>query len=360
MNGVYVVSDLIASDDAIGKMEFICQYCGALKFKKETASTCCNNGKVFLDLFPQPPEELNNLSHADTPEARVFRENARSINNALCMASIKVKLRNFGKGFNPSVIFEGRATQLVGPLMVEKGEQPRFVQLYVHDSNLESGLRFKNMVIPANMSNAQQKILESVLIKIQNLLHKHNPFVMDFKQIIEIPSEELGQLKIVISAKARPTGEHERRYNTQINLQEVSILTNSEPHDLVLQHRGGSLKSISDLNPKGMPLHFTVLFPYGTYGWDPYKKHKDGKRRVTVREFYVYHLNQRNISEDFLHMACRLFQDWICMAWVSVEDQNFVPAVEPESSARRHLQECPRSSNKPAARTSSERRWHVL
>ena len=71
------------------------------------------------------------------------------------MASIKVKLRNFGKGFNPSVIFEGRATQLVGPLMVEKGEQPRFVQLYVHDSNLESGLRFKNMVIPANMSHAK-------------------------------------------------------------------------------------------------------------------------------------------------------------------------------------------------------------
>ena len=55
--------------------------------------------------------------------------------------------------------------------------------------------------------------------------------------------------KIVISAKARPTGEHERRYNEQINLQEVSILTNSEPHDLVLQLRGGGLHTISDLNP---------------------------------------------------------------------------------------------------------------
>ena len=55
----------------------------------------------------------------------------------------------------------------------------------------------------------------------------------------------------------------------QVNLQEVSILTNSQPHDLVLQRRGGGLQNISDLNPKGMPLHFTLLFPHGTYGWDP-------------------------------------------------------------------------------------------
>ena len=46
--------------------------------------------------------------------------------------------------------------------------------------------------------------------------------------------------------------------------QEVSILKNSEPHDLVLQLRGGTLQDISDLNPKGMSLHFTLLFPYGT------------------------------------------------------------------------------------------------
>ena len=160
----------------------------------------------------------------------------------------------------------------------------------------------------------RKKILGSVLTKVQNLLHDHNPFVKDFKQIIEIPSEELGLGKIVISAKARPTGEYERRYNAQINLQEVSILTRPEKHDLVLQLRCGSLQSISDLNPKGMPLHFTVLFPFGTYGWDPEKKHVDGKRRVTVREFYVYHLNQRSNSSDFLHLAGRLFQEWICLA----------------------------------------------
>ena len=324
MEGSYVVNDLRDSDDSIGKMDIVCQDCGAWKFRKETASTCCGKGKVLLDPFPQPPEELHNLWHDNTSEARLFRENARSINNALCLTSIKVKVRHFEHGFNPSVIFEGKATQLVGPLMATDGEQPCFAQLYVHDPTLECGVRFKNMTIPANMSKAKKNVLERVLTKVQNLLHSHNPFVHDFKQIIEIPVEELGQGKLVISAKARPKGEHERRYNPQMNLQEVSILTNNEPHDLVLQQRGGSLQAISDLNPKGMPLHFTLLFPYGTYGWDLEKKHADGKRRVTTREFYVFHLNQRDICTDYIHLAGRLFQEWICMAWVAVENQKLM------------------------------------
>ena len=47
-------------------------------------------------------------------------------------------------------------------------------------------------------------------------LNKFNPFVRDFKQIMEIPDTDLAEGKIVISAKARPTEEHERRYNQQV------------------------------------------------------------------------------------------------------------------------------------------------
>ena len=190
-----------------------------------------------MDVFPQPPKELDDLWHGETSEGRIFRENARSINNAVCLTSIKVKTKDFGKGFNPSIIFEGKATQLAGPLQAKDGERPYFAQLYLHDPHLESGERFKNMTIPANMSDPQKKILEKFLIKIQTVLHLHNPFVKDFKQVIEIPAEDLEHGKIVISSKAKPREEHTRRYNEQINLQEVSILKNNEPHDLVLQVR---------------------------------------------------------------------------------------------------------------------------
>ena len=136
-----------------------------------------------------------------------------------------------------------------------------------------------NMQIPASMTNSQKGVLKQILQDVQKVIHEHNPFVKDFKQILELPQDELAQGKIIISAKA-PSNEHARRYNLQSNLNEVSILTNSESHDLVINLRGGGLQIISDLNPKGMPLHFTLLFPLGTYGWDPEVKHPSNNKRV--------------------------------------------------------------------------------
>ena len=83
------------------------------------------------------------------------------------------------------------------------------------------------MTIPAGLSKRQQTVLEQVLIKVQEDLHKYNPFVRDFKQIVEIDEAELGQGKIVISAKARPTGEHERRYNQQVSYMHCLITTST-------------------------------------------------------------------------------------------------------------------------------------
>jgi hypothetical protein len=319
LDGRYLVADLKDSDDNIGEMDVVCQYCSALKFKKETGSTCCNNGKVQLPAFPKPPNEINKLWHDQTTEGKLFGQNSRHINNSVCISSIQINERHMR--FQPTVVFQGRLKHRVGPLQAEKGEIPRFVQLYVHDANLETTQRFENMYIPASMSEPQKKMLEKILKKIQKALHKNNPFIKDFKQIMEITAENLPEGKIIISAKPRPSGEHARRYNEQLNLQEVSILTSSEPHDLVLEKRGGGLQTISDLNPKGMPLHFTLLFPHGTFGWDPNTPHKNGKGRVTTREFYAYHLNQRDLSGEYLHLACRLFQEWICMSWVVVESQ---------------------------------------
>ena len=99
-------------------------------------------------------------------------------------------------------------------------------------------------------------------------------------------------------------------------------MTNEEPHDLVLQKRGGGLQSIHDMNPKGMPLHFTLLFPFGTPGWNPEEMQASGKRRVTTKQFFVFHIQIRdNDNLNYLMMTGRLFQEWCCMAWVSIENQ---------------------------------------
>ena len=191
MDGSHTVLDIRDTNDDIGKMVTKCQDCQAYKFEKESPTTCCNSGKVVLERFPKPPQDINKLWHNNTIKGRVFRENARSINNAVCLSSLKVQTRHFERGFNPNIIFEGKVQQFVGPIQAGVGEQPRFAQIYVHDPKLEASIRFQNMSIPENMSTTQKEILKDVLQVVQKALHKHNPFVRDFKQIKDIPREEL-------------------------------------------------------------------------------------------------------------------------------------------------------------------------
>ena len=300
-----------------------CPECGALKWKTETATLCCNNGKVNLTKFPDPPKYLKTLWTADTIDARLFREQSRSFNNALALSSIIVTERRFDRNYNPSVIFEGKVQQLYGPLIAEQNETPRFSQLYVHDPALENTVRVSNMNLPKSSSSKQINTITNVMGKLQKMMKECNPYVKDFMHICEIPDEDIRDGKLVISCKARPRNEHERRYNEQSSLAEVSILTNSERGDIVLRKREGGLQKVYDIHPAAQPLHFILLFPYGSKGYDEQAKHVKGdtKRRVTPREFFAFHLNMRCPSSDFLFRAGRVFQEYLCFASTTIESQ---------------------------------------
>ena len=80
-----------------------------------------------------------------------------------------------------------------GPLLPETGEEPVYAQLYVYDAELESTQRFQNMRFPGSTTNAQKSVLKQVLKIAQNVIHEHNPYVQDFKQIIEMTDDDFSQ-----------------------------------------------------------------------------------------------------------------------------------------------------------------------
>ena len=318
LQGIQIVEELRFSADSIGSIDIVCDKCKAKKWKNESNSTCCIDGQVKLDPFPDPPPLLKTLCKANTPEVRLFRENARSFNNALALASLKADERKF-RGYTPSVVLEGKVQIIHGPLIAAENEQPRFAQIYVHDLSTQHTIRVDNMNLPSYLAPKQIKSITKTMKTLQDLMHDVNPFVKDVLHVCEISDDEIKEGKLVISCKARPDGAHERRYNEQQNLSEVSVLTNSESGDLVL-------KTISDLYPSAQPLHFTLLFPYGTKGYNEAdkKRGKDGPisiRRVTPREFFAFHINMRNYYSDFLFRGGRLFQEYLCITFATMESQ---------------------------------------
>ena len=297
--GTFVVPLLEESADAIGKMDIACPHCGALKFKSESAGLCCSSGKVILTPFPRPPEDILKRWKGQGPDDLLFKQHSRDLNNALCFSSIQVNQRHFA-GYNPSVIFQGQMKHFVGPLLPDDGSTPKFAQLYCFDPALETTQRFANMTIPTGLSSTKKETLKKLLKEMQDIIKRENPFVKDFLMILELENENVLDGTLVISASARPAGEHVRRYNAPTAFSEVSVLTNESRYDIVVRKRGGGLRDISELNPKSMPLHFTLLFPYGTSGWDMEVKHADGRRRVTIREWYIYHSFSRGNNQIFI------------------------------------------------------------
>ena len=297
--GTFVVPLLEESADAIGKMDIACPHCGALKFKSESAGLCCSSGKVILTPFPRPPEDILKRWKGQGPDDLLFKQHSRDLNNALCFSSIQVNQRHFA-GYNPSVIFQGQMKHFVGPLLPDDGSTPKFAQLYCFDPSLETTQRFANMTIPTGLSSTKKETLKKLLKEMQDIIKRENPFVKDFLMILELENENVLDGTLVISASARPAGEHVRRYNAPTAFSEVSVLTNESRYDIVVRKRGGGLRDISELNPKSMPLHFTLLFPYGTSGWDMEVKHADGRRRVTIREWYIYHTFSRGNNQIFI------------------------------------------------------------
>ena len=97
------------------------------------------------------------------------------------------------------------------------------------------------MYLPSNLMREEEIMTSSIVAQLKTELKAVNPFINDFIQICEYPDNEVVNGKLVISAKSRPRGEHERRYNEQLCLSEVRILSDNHPHDLVLKKRGGGL-----------------------------------------------------------------------------------------------------------------------
>jgi hypothetical protein len=296
------------------------------------------------------------LWFSDSRAARLFRQHTRSVNNAISLSSFLVNERRFERGTS-SVVILGKLTQLIGSLQPEGGMRPHFSQLYCSDPATEATHREGNFYLPNSLSQCDGALLTKVMWKVTihlssvhhtcqvvGLVKKHNPLVADFVMACEQwTAEGVQDGRLVISAKERPAGEHERRYNLQVLYfpdpnktlsqvcpNEVSMLaTEGTHHKLILKQRGNGLQEVSDLNLMSSPLHFTLAFPHGTPGWHPDLRQSrpdggDDERRITPMKFFAYHLNVRDRDQDYLMQMGRLFQELVIFGRIAIDNSRLM------------------------------------
>ena len=271
--------------------------------------------------------KIHELWKENTTEGRFLRQYARPLNNALALASQVVgetSVKQDHRAWVPNVVIKGKLFhKMPYSLLPPHGQIPRFAQIYVYnpqdDEGDETDIRLGHMRLQSGTTTATKRKLFLLLTKLQEWLRKCNPYVQDCIQVCEIPTE-VENMQLVIDPTVRRGQDHSGVYNQATGLKEVQVLMADSPpekeHCIVIRKRreNGSLQFISDIHRSFDSLYYLLLFPEGEDSWyagmqsSLSNMQNTPSKQLSVRDFYAYHLHQRNDERETLFRSSRLFQ----------------------------------------------------
>ncbi|XP_023244045.1 uncharacterized protein LOC111642021 [Centruroides sculpturatus] len=114
----------------IGKMDQICKFCKAKKFRGETQSTCCSSGKIRLPALNLLAPEFLEIMNGETQKSKHFLQKIRSYNACFQMTSFGATAITEEEGFNPVFKVQGQVCHKIGSLLPLANETPKFLQIY--------------------------------------------------------------------------------------------------------------------------------------------------------------------------------------------------------------------------------------
>nr|GFA25969.1 helitron helicase-like domain-containing protein [Tanacetum cinerariifolium] len=240
----------------LGDCDQQCQHCGAAfwlgerlnghsNYRTPEYHLCCGGGRIHMQHSEDPPEYFKNLL-----QNKHFMDNIRAYNQMFSMTSFGVKIdESINDGRGPYVFkVSGQVYHWIRSLCPPPGESPRFLQLYIYDTNHEVENRMRHFGGQPEI-NAGKFIFHNLKLRLYNA---------EGARGYELPASN------VLGAVVFNSG--------------VSCSTD---FDIIIQEKAGPPKRISKLHKSYMSLQFPLLFIYGQPGFYPELKLRraDGSRQ---------------------------------------------------------------------------------
>jgi len=142
----------------VGEPRYICKDCKAIMWYEERTdknrntstpefSMCCMQGRIEIAPFASIPQSLHDLYFKNDRKSKFFLENIRSFNSMFAFTSIGAKIdRTKNNGNAPPVfVMNGENYHQLGSLLPQPGNQPKFAQLYIYDTDNETRNRMASV-----------------------------------------------------------------------------------------------------------------------------------------------------------------------------------------------------------------------
>ncbi|XP_019172007.1 PREDICTED: uncharacterized protein LOC109167446 [Ipomoea nil] len=225
-------------------------------------------------------------------------------------------------------------------LLPQHGNQPKFAQLYIHDTENE----INNRIGSVRKNNDKDSIHVDVVSDIKNVLDENNVLVKSFRNAkTQIESNTCVEIKMRLIGKRNKDA---RTYNLP-TVSEVAalIVGDLDPtmgeRDILVETRSGLLKRISELHPSYLPLQYPILYPYGEDGYrEDIQLCRDsniqtnGRHRISAREFFSFRIHERPGELSTLLFSKRLFQQFVVDAYTMVETGRLIYIRNNQKSLR--------------------------
>nr|XP_043633374.1 uncharacterized protein LOC122604555 [Erigeron canadensis] len=325
---------------------YICDSCQAMLWygeairgntdlKKKSYSLCCSRGKVQLPKLKEPPTMLAQLFHGKNPQSKDFIENIRQYNTMFSFTSMGGKIdHTYNKGGGPyNFRMHGQNYHSIGSLMPRTGQKPKFLQLYIVDTDNEVSHRFSAY---SDSSENKGSITDPNSIpfltvhQLKGMLDITNPLVKQFRMARDrISMNNREAVKLILVGRRGKDG---RTYNLPTTNEVAALIIgdingSGDKRDIILETKSGNLQRINELHPSYLALQYPLLFPFAEDGYRidiPLRDVEDlngpGRTRVSMRAFIAYRIQQRHQEESLILMSRKLLQQFLVDTYTMVEN----------------------------------------
>lgn len=303
-----------------------CQHCHAWMWKEERVnkcvtrgvpifSLCCSKGQIKLPPEKPTPAYIWRL-HDDKKTSQRFKDGIRLYNSLFAFTSTGGKVdHSINNGGAPYIYrLNGQNHHLFGSLIPEDGNDPKFCQLYVYDTEneIENRLRWVNV---ADGDKVDAEIVEGL----SKMLDETNELVKEFRSARDRYKEH-GVVDLEIKLKVSRS-ESGRENNVGPSDEVAGIMVGDMDEtdgsrDIIIDAHITGLERISDIHPKLMALQYPLLFPHGCDGFHkeiPFGKvdNKSQKKRemISMKDYYSYKFQVRSNEGTllfYLNINCTL------------------------------------------------------
>ncbi|KAI5383244.1 hypothetical protein KIW84_070594 [Lathyrus oleraceus] len=309
-------------------------------------SMCCGSGKVQLPLLKPAPKVLQHLLFDnESCESKNFQQQIRMYNVMFAFTSPGAKVDNrFNNGrCPPNFRIQGQSCHRIGSMLPMPGQNPRFAQLYVYDTENEIENRMHGF-------RSKSGVDVNIVKKLSEMLYEHNVHAQSFRMARDKLCEEgVSDLKIRLISERRNDG---RIYN-QPTVSEVAALIvgdvdTAEKRDIIVQKQCGELQRIDEYHTSYLGYQYPLLFPYGEDEYRPNVRHRDKgtnilhftditqseqnnkdipweeatkRNRLTIREWLAFRIQSRSNEAQTLLRSRRLYQQFLVDGFTMMESE---------------------------------------